>query len=326
MHTDPAQSAESPEKPAAPPPSPAVVAPAMLAALLVLAAVLGFGAATKDSWLPLLRGPQSPDFSLRIATLEIRVKTLEERPVPAPSPAPGAASAPAPAVDKAALPAVAQTALEDLARRLAESESRAADLARRLAAVESARTQQPRADATAQALILAVGQMRDAAAAGRPFAKEREALRALAAADPAVAGPIAGPVERTAALAEKGVPTIAALRERFDAVARAVAIAERGGDDADWIQRMKGRVFSLVAVRRTDGAAPAGTPHPMIMAAEKAQAAGQLAHAHAALETLSGPPAVPARDWLGAARARVDLDAALAEMHARAVAVLAGGG
>lgn len=318
MHTDPAKSAESPEKPAASPPSPAVVAPAMLAALLVLAAVLGFGAATKDSWLPLLRGPQSPDFSLRIATLEIRVKTLEDRPAPAPSPASGAAAAPAPAVDKAAL--------EDLARRLAESESRAADLARRLAAVESARTQQPRADATAQALILAVGQMRDAAAAGRPFAKELEALRALAAADPAVAGPIAGQVERTAALAEKGVPTIAALRERFDAVARAVAIAARGGDDADWVQRMKGRVFSLVAVRRTDGAAPAGTPDALIWAAEKALAAGDLAQAVAALETLSGPPAVPARDWLGAARARVDLDAALAEMHARAVAVLAGGG
>lgn len=324
MHTDPAQPAESPEKPETPAASPlsppAVVAPAMLAALLVVAAVLGFGAATRDSWLPLVRGPQPPvsDPSPQIAALEARVKTLEDRPAPMPLPVPGAASAPAPAVDKAAL--------ENLARRLAESESRAADLAKRLAAMESARVQYTRADAAAQALILAVGQMRDAAAAGRPFAKELEALRALAAADPALAGPIAGLVERTAPPAEKGVPTVAVLRERFGAVARAVAIAARGGDDADWIQRMKGRVFSLVAVRRTDGAAPAGTPDALILAAEKALAADDLAQAVAALDTLSGAPAVPARDWLGAARARVDLDAALAEMHARAVAVLAGGG
>ena len=164
--------------------------------------------------------------------------------------------------------------------------------------------------------------MRDAAAAGRPFAKEHEALRARRRRSRR-RRPIAGPVERTAALAEKGVPTIAALRERFDAVARAVAIAARGGDDADWIQRMKGRVFSLVPCGAPT--APRRRARRRLIWRRKRPWRRAISPRPSRRWKHSGPPAVPARDWLGVARARVDLDAALAEMHARAVAVLAGG-
>ena len=322
MNPDPQNSEPRPPgRPDSPAAKPSAVLPAAAMSLLVVAAMAGGAVATRDAWLPLLRGGpqiQAADPSPQIAALEARVKALEDRPpVSTPTVSPALPPVSAPALDKAQW--------DDLARRLAESESRAADLAQRLAAVEGARTQHARTDAAAQALILAVGQVRAQASAGRPFPKELESLKALAAARP----DIAGAVETISPIAASGAPTAADLRRTFEIVARAVAIAARSGDkaaqDADWVARMKARLFALVAIRRTDGAAD-GTPDALILAAETALAAGDIAQAAAALEKLSGPAAAPTREWLAAARARVALDAALAELHARAVAVLAGGG
>ena len=330
MTADPAK-AETPQDrdtPAAAPPlsasaaRPAVVFPALMVSVVVVVLAAGGVVATKDAWLPLLRGPQvqvPPDVSPRIAALETRLKALEDRPV-ASSPTPASA----PAINTP--PAIDKTQLDELTRRLAESESRAADLVqsltRRLAVVEGARAQHARADATTQALILAVGQVRAQASAGLPFVGEWDALKALAVerAD------IAPSVEAIAAIAVTGAPTAAELRRRFETVARAIAIAARAGGGANWVDRLQARLFALVAIRRTDGGAAEGTPDALTLAAENALIAGDVAQAAAVVEKLSGPPAAAAQEWLGQARARVVLDAGLAELHARAVAALAGGG
>ena len=117
---------------------PAVVLPALLVSLAVVAALGGGAAATASFWLPKLMGPvASPD--PRIAGLEARVKALEERP-PASPPVPAAAPTPVPA------PIVDKAALDELVRRQGESEARAADLALRLGAIESAEAKTVRAD------------------------------------------------------------------------------------------------------------------------------------------------------------------------------------
>ena len=297
---------------------PAVVLPALLVSLAV-AAGLGVGAAaTASFWLPRLKGlVASPD--PRIAGLESRVKALEERP-PAQAPAPLAAPVPVPA--PALEPVVDKAALDELARRLGESEARAADLARRLSVIEGMEAKTARTDPAAPALVLAVGQLRDAGAAGRPFVRELESLRALAQGRREVAEA----AERLASLATKGVPTVSMLRERFDGVARAVTIAARAQGDGTWTDRVLARLSVLVAVRRTDDRAAEGTPDAALRAAEKALGQGDVAQAAAALETLSGPAQTAAKGWLADARARALLDATLADLHRRALAALAQGG
>ncbi len=200
--------------------------------------------------------------------------------------------------------------------------ARAADLARRLVAIESAETKTARADAAAPALVLAVGQLRDTGLTGRPFARELESLRALAQDRREVAEA----AERLAPYAAKGVPTVVALKERFDGTARAVTVAARAQGDGSWTDRVLARLSALVAVRRTDDRAAEGTPDAFLRAAEQALALGDVAGAAVALEKLSGPAQAAAKGWVADARARALVDATLADLHRRALAALAGGG
>ncbi|MEK7246435.1 MAG: mitofilin family membrane protein, partial [Pseudomonadota bacterium] len=274
-----------------------MVLPALLVSLAIFAAAAAGAAATASFWLPKVKGLlAAPD--PRIAGLEARVKALEERP-PAPAPASIAAAAPAPVAGPVPAPAPALTpapivdkaALDELVRRLGESEAGAAELARRLAMIESAEAKTARTDPAAPALVLAVGQLRDAGAAGRPFVRELESLRALAQGRREVAEA----AERLAALAAKGVPTVSMLRERFDGAARAVTIAARAEGDGTWIDRMLARLSTLVAVRRTDDRAAEGTPDAALRAAEQALGQGDVANAAAALAKLAGPAEAAAR-------------------------------
>ena len=305
----------------APPRHPSVVLPALLVVLAVVAAAGAFASATASFWLPKLKAlVASPD--PRVAGLESRVKALEERPLPAPAPVAAPVPAPVPAPPAAPTPIVDKAVLDELVRRLDESEARAGDLARRLQAIESAEAKAARADASAPALVLAVGQLRDASLAGRPFVRELESLRALAQDRREVAEA----AERLAPFAAKGVPGVVALKERFDGTARAVTIAARAQGDGTWTDRALARLSVLVAVRRTDERAAEGTPDAALRVAEQALAQGDVAQAAAALEKLSGPGQAAAKGWLADARARALLDATLADLHRRAVAALAGGG
>ena len=321
--------------PNSPPRQPSVVLPALLVSLAV-AGALGVGAAaTTASWVPKLQVlVAAPD--PRIARLESRVRALEERP-PVSAPAQGSGlearvraleerppapvAAPAPVSAPAIAAGVDKAAHDELVRRLGESEARAADLARRLGLIENADVRTVRADSAASALVLAVGQLRDAAGSGRPFGRELESLRALAEGRREVTEA----AERLAPLAAKGVPTVSALRERFDAMARAVTVAARTPSDGTWTDRALARVAGLVAIRRTDERAVEGTSDAVLRAAEQALGRDDLAQAVAALEKLSGPALAAAKGWSADARARAHLDATLADLHHRALAALAGG-
>ena len=300
-----------------------VVVPAALVSLLVAAALVVGVAAAAPHWLPRVKSLlAAPD--PRVAALEARVKALEERASEPPraleksaneSPrALSEAPQPAPSVDKAAF--------DDLARRLGESEARAADLAQRLQAVEAAEAKAVRSNPVAPALALAVGQLRDASLAGRPFARELDSLGEIAKDRKDLAEAAA----RLQPFAAKGVPTAAALKARFDGVARAATVAARAEGDGTWAGRVLARLASLVAIRRTDGRAAEGTSDAALRAAEQALARDDIGQAVAALETLSGPALAAAQGWLADARARSTVDAVIADLHRRALAALSGGG
>jgi uroporphyrinogen-III synthase len=120
-----------------------------------------------------------------------------------------------------------------------------------------------------------------------------------------------------------GIPTLVALRHRFDDVASAVAAADRVREGDGWSARILNRLSSLIRLRRTGARAPPGSVDGAIAAAEGSLLAGDLKGALEALDGLGGGAARAAAEWMAGARARVMAERALASLHVHAVALLA---
>ena len=219
-------------------------------------------------------------------------------------------------------------ALEDLDQRLTAVD----DLDQRLGALEDAAVEAAEAAAVAaaepppppspppSALVLAVGQLRGAARGSGSFTAELEALAAVAAGDTE----ISQAVETLSPYAESGVPTLDTLTRQFGGVAADVVRARHTIDSGDWWAKAANRVVRLVSWRRTGEAAEAaGGVDAIVAQAEAALAAGDLAAAVSAMETLEGDPATAAEAWLATANARQTIDGALSRLQARAVSLLA---
>ncbi len=176
---------------------------------------------------------------------------------------------------------------------------------------------------TGDALLLAVGQLREAAAGSRAFDAELELVLKTAGGD---AG-IEEAAEPLAAIARRGVPTRAALEARFPALAARAAQAGLVSEEGDWLNRTAARLSRVVTIRRVgEGAERGEGALATIARAENRLAAGDLAGAAAALEDLQGAPARTFDDWRGAAAARAATDAAVARLSRRAVERLAAAG
>ena len=245
-----------------------------------------------------------------------RLAALESRPVAAPLPV-AATPRPTASAGADAATAVALARLRADNRRLGDSVAR---LARRLAMLTAA----PRAgglSAAEGALMLAVGQLREALRGPAPFARELAVVRTLAGRDPVVADAMAALAPR----ADRGIPGRVMLRARFDRVARDIAQAALAPEGADWIDRTLQRLARLVTVRRVGvpaaGASGAGA---RLARAELRLAAGDLAGAVTALDGLTGAPADAARTWRDDASARIKADDAVAALTARAIAAFGG--
>jgi hypothetical protein len=172
------------------------------------------------------------------------------------------------------------------------------------------------------ALVLAVGQMREALRTSEPFAEELEAVQALAADDPAVAEALAAFSGR----AEAGIPTAAELAARFDGVAGAVVRAAAAAGDGGWVEQALAGLASVVTVRPTGEEVGGTGPGAAVARAEARLGAGDLDGAVAALASLRGPAAAAAADWLDGARARHAAERGLKALHAHAVRVLSRAG
>jgi hypothetical protein len=237
----------------------------------------------------------------RLAGLEQTVRSLQSQP---------------------SVPARLTEEIDAIAKQVADLRKSAADaaavlrLADRVEQNEAAVREMQARRSSAAALLLAVGQLRDAAAFGLPFDAELRSLKALAPQDEEVAAT----VDRLRPRAAAGIPTRATLVERFDALAPRLVRAEILPGSDVWWRRPLDRVLSLVVIRREDGAAAGAGVAAIVARAQAALARNDFSDAIDELGLLTTAPAEVAAPWIADGRARVEADRALSDLTARSVA------
>ncbi len=226
----------------------------------------------------------------RLAILEQRVASLDTTST-------GAAAA------EASKAVEAET--QALTRRLDEQ-------AQALSRLQTTQAQGP--DRTDAALLLAVDQLRQAIATSRPYAVELATATALARDRPDAATALK-PLE---AHATAGLPSLAVLAERLEALAPALTTAAATPVDDDWRSEMLAKIRGLVSVRRVGSraAAEGGGAEAALAEAEAALRASDLAGAVTALRKLDGAAAETAKPWLADAEARLAAETSVASLDA----------
>lgn len=186
------------------------------------------------------------------------------------------------------------SALEQSIADVARRASVAADTEKRLAEVERLAKAERNIDAAALAAL----KLGEALNAGRPYKAEL----ALFANTPGIEAEVKTLMTR----AETGVPSRAALIERFPAAAAAAARNADLGDDL-WSQTLA-KVRNLVQIRRV---APGDDLDGKLARAELLLKSGDLAGALAALDGLPDGAAKALSGWRADAQARLDAERAL---------------
>jgi uroporphyrinogen-III synthase len=182
----------------------------------------------------------------------------------------------------------------------------------RIAAIEAskARNTGPVTGARGSALVIAVGQLRDALSRSESFAPQLASLKSVAAEN-------AGVTQAVAPLAEyanTGIPTRALLSRRFSAVvtrATRVALVSR---DTGWLDRTIAQLSSVVSIRRVGDDVAGDTPQAVLARAEARVQADDLIGALAELAKLTGAPAKSVAGWRQNAEARMTADKAVAAL------------
>lgn len=226
---------------------------------------------------------------------------------------------------KEAQPAPADTeqlkALDQQLQQLAATQAATTD---RLGRIE-ARDTMPAAERTDQALLLALGQLRQAVESGRPYGEALAAVTSLAQGRPELRQAL----QPLAAQAAEGMPRLAALSRQFQQeVAPAVMRASAApAADAGWGKRILAKLRTLVVIRHVgaDGVA-SGDPVEAALARTKAAlAGGDLAGAVAAVERLPPGPAAAAQPWLASAQQRLAAEQSLDQLTASLTQALTAG-
>jgi uroporphyrinogen-III synthase len=207
-------------------------------------------------------------------------------------------------------------------RAAQENAALLAELGARLEALESGARAEAAAAPGREALLVAVGQLREALRGSGPFAAELEVVDSLGAGQPEVERAVA----EISPFAARGVATEEELKARFAAVAGAVVRASAAPEDATLTEEVLSRAAALVTVRRTGADVPGDSPEAVAARAEARLGAGDLAGAVAELETLTGPPAAAAETWLDDARARLQAESVLRRLHAHVIGQIPRGG
>jgi hypothetical protein len=265
------------------------------------------------------RPASAPAPRVDLAPLEARLAAVEAR-APAVAPAPPdlgdlpariAALEARPAVDPATQTALAGLMSEN--RRLADELARVQAEIGRLQGgiVEQAND---RIGIRRAELRLAAAQLRDALAAGRPFAGELALVRDIAG-DGVPASEFAALVP----YAKDGIETRASLARRFPALANAAVAAARAEQMQGPLGELIERAQGFLSIRRI-GDVPGDSPAARLARAETRLAADDLAGAVGELEGIQGSAwATPVLPWIETARRRL-----AAERAAAAFAVVGG--
>ncbi len=176
------------------------------------------------------------------------------------------------------------------------------------------------AGTTTQALLLAVGQLRDTMERGQEYAAALSTVQSLAANDPDFTQELTLLEEH----AGVGIPTRRQLEAEFLPMAEVVRRADAVPPDADWLERTGAAIEGLVSIRPVAGEVSGDSVSAILARAEGRLGRGDLAGTIEAMQALSGPPAEAASQWLASARARVAAETALQTLTDRAVSRLTG--
>lgn len=167
-----------------------------------------------------------------------------------------------------------------------------------------------------QALVVAVGQLREALAGSKPFAAELSAVTALGNSE------VAKIADRLTPYAGAGIATIADLRDEFPRTADAVVQASGESKSPDWVARTLAQASSVVTVRKV-GPVEGNTPGAIVSRAEAHLANDDVDGALAEMAALAGPAADAGKDWVAKAQARVAAEQALKDLHLQVIGQIA---
>ncbi len=195
--------------------------------------------------------------------------------------------------------------------RLAAAESALSGLAARVAAAE-ARLKSVQSSGGATGIVVALSQLRAAAASGRPYAAALAVAQELAGADASAAAVL----DALAPAAASGAPILPVLRREFDALSVRLLAAAAPAQDASWIDRAWNKVKSTVVVRRTGRGVTGESISALVAQAEVELADGDLAGAIALVRRMPAAAQESASGWLARAERRAGIDAALARLDA----------
>lgn len=203
-----------------------------------------------------------------------------------------------------------ETIGKDFAARNTRIAAVEAATARNAAAASVAATPGAGTGSHGGALIIAVGQLRDALSRSAPFPAQLATLNSVAAGNEEVTQAIAP----LAAFAKGGIPTRALLKQRFNAVAARAARVALVSRDTGWLDRTLAQLASVVTIRRVGDDVEGDTAQAILARAEARVRADDLAGAVAELAKLTGAPAKSVASWRRDAESRLTGDKAIAAL------------
>jgi len=207
---------------------------------------------------------------------------------------------------------------DDAQARVKENSAAIDSLKERIEALEQAKQASASTETVQrnQALVVAVGQLREALAGSKPFAAELSAVTALGNSD------VSKIADRLTPYAAGGIATVADLRDEFPRVADAVVQAGGESKSPDWVTRALAQASNVVTVRRI-GPVEGTTPGAIVSRAEARLANDDIDGALAEMAALTGPAADAGKNWVTKAQARVAAEQTLKDLHLQVIGQIA---
>jgi len=221
---------------------------------------------------------------------------------------------------KAKLGALAEAHLagdtSDLAPQLTTLDQRIAKLEATLPELSTA-IDRSSASAKSGAAAIAFANLRNAVAAGRPYAAELAALKSLL--------PDSGDLGALPSHAETGIPTVAALASDLTKLAETSAAPAPAPAQTSILDSMMASAKSAISIRRIGADATGDEPAAVLARAEAALKQGDLAAAIKEVESLPAQARDPLAGWLADAQARASANDTLSKLESTVLVSLGGG-
>jgi hypothetical protein len=189
------------------------------------------------------------------------------------------------------------------------------DLGGRIAALET-RPANSSGPGKSNALLLAVGQLRDTARTANGFAEPFATVEALAGGTASHKTAL-GVLRKHAA---KGVPDLPILQRQFDQLSGDIVRASYTPAGDSWVDQTLFKISRLVTFRRTgESGARKDDVAGMVARAELRLAAGDLKSAIGLVKKLPDGPRKVSQKWLKAAQSRLAVDRAISQLFQNAL-------